>query len=51
MSLEKVAQSRVHKDAIAKIDSDGLIGSKIIVLNGGTLTIPQVKEGTMLVLQ
>lgn len=45
MNLEKIAQSRVHKDATAKIGSDGLIGNKIIVLNGGTPTFPQLEEG------
>ena len=45
MNLEKIAQSRVHKDATAKIGSDGLIGNKIIVLSGGTPTIPQLEEG------
>jgi phospholipid/cholesterol/gamma-HCH transport system substrate-binding protein len=35
MSIEKIAQPHIHKDAMAKIGSDGLIGNKIIVIYGG----------------
>lgn len=48
LNLEKEAQSRVHKDALAKISSDGFIGSKIIVLTGGSLNQPQVEDGDYL---
>lgn len=45
MSIEKKAQGRIHKDAAAKISSDGFIGNKIIVLNGGSITAPLVEDG------
>lgn len=42
MSIENNAQSLIHKDAMAKIGSDGLIGNKIIVIYGGDSTLPHV---------
>ncbi len=42
MSIEREAQNRIHKDATAKISSDGFIGNKIIVLTGGTEQLPLV---------
>jgi len=44
MSIERDAQSRIHKDATAKISSDGFIGNKIIVINGGTQQAPLVQN-------
>lgn len=48
MHIEKDAQSRIHKDGTAKISSDGFIGSKIIVLHGGNIAVPQVEDGDYL---
>jgi phospholipid/cholesterol/gamma-HCH transport system substrate-binding protein len=45
MSIEKEAQSRIHKDASAKISTDGFIGNKIIVLDAGSQAAPQVQDG------
>jgi len=45
MSIERDAQSRIHKDGTAKISSDGFIGNKIILLNGGSVKAPQVEDG------
>lgn len=45
MNVERDAQSRIHKDATAKISSDGFIGSKIIVINGGTQKAPIIQGG------
>lgn len=45
MNLERDALTRIHKDATAKISSDGFIGNKIIVLNGGTQQLPLVQSG------
>ncbi len=42
MSIENSAQPLIHKDAMAKIGSDGLIGNKIIVIYGGDSTLPHV---------
>ncbi|HWB24794.1 MAG TPA: MlaD family protein [Chitinophagaceae bacterium] len=44
MSIESDAMTRLHKDATAKISSDGLIGNKIIVLSGGTKNTPLVRK-------
>jgi len=44
MNIEREAQSRVHKDASAKISTDGFIGNKIIVLIGGSVAMPQVEN-------
>ncbi|HEY1165947.1 MAG TPA: MlaD family protein [Chitinophaga sp.] len=35
----------IHKDVRAKVSSDGLIGNKIIALNGGTPQTPVVEDG------
>lgn len=45
MNLDKDAMSRIHKDATAKISSDGFIGNKIIVINGGSQKLPLVQSG------
>ncbi len=45
MNVERDAQERIHKDATAKISSDGFIGNKIIVINGGTQQLPVVQNG------
>ncbi len=44
MSIEKDAQSHIHKDAKAKIGSDGLIGNKIVIIYGGEASTPQVEK-------
>jgi phospholipid/cholesterol/gamma-HCH transport system substrate-binding protein len=48
LSIEEEAQRYIHKDAFAKISSDGLIGNKIIVIEGGTLQSPMVENGDKL---
>lgn len=44
MNIEGSVESHIHKDAKAKIGSDGLIGNKLVVIYGGTRTIPQVEK-------
>ena len=44
MSIEKEAESHIHKDGTAKIGSDGFIGNKIVVINGGTQNSPEIQE-------
>jgi phospholipid/cholesterol/gamma-HCH transport system substrate-binding protein len=44
MSIENDLQSHIHTDSKAKIGSDGLIGSKIIIIYGGTAQAPIVKK-------
>lgn len=48
MSIEQEAQSHIHKDAMAKIGSDGLIGNKIIIIYGGNPTAPHVEKDNFL---
>jgi phospholipid/cholesterol/gamma-HCH transport system substrate-binding protein len=44
MSIEKDVESHIHKNAKAKIGSDGLIGNKIVIIYGGDVSYPQVAK-------
>ena len=44
LSIEEEAQKYIHKNSKATISSDGLIGNKIIVIDGGTLKFPFVED-------
>ncbi len=48
MSIEEAAQSHIHKNAFAKIGSDGLIGNKIVVIYGGDSSLPQAATNDFL---
>lgn len=48
MSIENKAQAHIHKNAKAKIGSDGLIGNKIVVIYGGDATMPPVDKDDFL---
>jgi phospholipid/cholesterol/gamma-HCH transport system substrate-binding protein len=48
MNLEKNAASHIHKDAKAKIGSDGLIGNKIVIIYGGGVASAPVTKGDFL---
>ena len=48
MNIENEAQSHIHKDAKAKIGSDGLIGNKIIMIYGGNPATPHVEKNDFL---
>ncbi len=48
MNLEKNAAAHIHKDAKAKIGSDGLIGNKIVIIYGGGITTAPVVKGDFL---
>lgn len=51
MSIEQSAQSQIHKDAMAKIGSDGLIGNKIIIIYGGTAAAPNIAKDEYLAVE
>lgn len=44
MNIEEEAQKYIHKDASASISSDGLIGNKIIVIDGGSPKFPFIED-------
>ncbi|WP_423149380.1 MlaD family protein [Rubrolithibacter danxiaensis] len=48
MNIEEEVQRYIHKDAKAKISSEGFIGNKIIVLYGGNPKSPQVEDGDII---
>lgn len=51
MSIDQHAESHIHKDAKAKIGSDGLIGNKIVIIYGGTANTPQVEKNNFLAVE
>jgi len=48
MNIENDVQSHIHKDAKARIGSDGLIGNKIVIIYGGDSTKPQIEKNDFL---
>ncbi|MDO6434549.1 MlaD family protein [Flavitalea sp. BT771] len=48
LNVEKEARSHIHKDATARVTTDGLVGNKILVIDGGTPTAPLIAEGDSL---
>ena len=48
MDIEKSVQNYIHRNAGAKISSDGLIGNKIIVIDAGSPAAPTVEDGDRL---
>lgn len=51
LGVDEKMQTYIHKDAKAKVGSDGLIGNKIIVLYGGTPASPTVNDGDVLAVE
>ena len=51
MVIQRSLQHNIHKDAKAKISSDGLIGNKIVVITSGTQSSPVVQEGDYFAIQ
>lgn len=45
LSVEEEAHKYIHKNAKASISSDGLIGNKIVVIDGGSPKFPFVEDG------
>ncbi|AMR30389.1 ABC transporter permease [Mucilaginibacter sp. PAMC 26640] len=48
MSIDAATQQYIHRNAVAHISSDGLIGNKIIVIDGGSPQAPIVQDGDVL---
>jgi phospholipid/cholesterol/gamma-HCH transport system substrate-binding protein len=48
LNVEKEAQSHIHKDATARVTTDGLVGNKILVIDGGTASAPVIADGDSL---
>ncbi|HEY1023914.1 MAG TPA: MlaD family protein [Sphingobacteriaceae bacterium] len=48
MGIDEDAAQYIHKNSKAKVSTDGLVGNKIIVLDGGTPDSPQVTGGETL---
>ena len=48
MSVDQATQQYIHRNANARISSDGLIGNKIIVIDGGSPQAPMVQNGDVL---
>lgn len=48
MNIEEKSAIYIHKDARAKLSTDGLIGNKIIEIYGGTSQSPKIEDGDLL---
>lgn len=48
MNINVESKEYIRKDAMAKISTDGLIGNKIVVIYGGSASVPPVEEGDTL---
>ncbi|MBD0277154.1 MAG: MlaD family protein [Bacteroidota bacterium] len=48
MNIEQKAQSYIRRDAKARISSEGFIGNKLVMIEGGTMRSPMVTEGDIL---
>ncbi|HTE00360.1 MAG TPA: MlaD family protein [Mucilaginibacter sp.] len=48
MSIDETSQQYIHSDAGVHIGSDGLIGNKIIVIDGGSPKAPVIEDGNEL---
>ena len=48
LNIEEKSQQYIRKDAVVKISSDGLIGNKIVVIEGGTPNSESIQDGDVL---
>lgn len=48
LNVDKDAQSHIHKNATARVSTDGLVGNKILVIDDGTASGPVIAEGDSL---
>lgn len=45
MEIEKSSRPFIHKDVVAKVGTDGLVGNKIIALTGGSAQAQPIENG------
>ena len=48
MRIDETSQQYIHRNAAVHIGSDGLIGNKIIVIDGGSPQAPVIQDGDIL---
>lgn len=48
MHIEKSSKKYIHKNAMAKLSSEGFIGNKMIEILGGTADAPEIEDGDQL---
>src|SRR5579875_2354686 len=48
MNVEDNVQKYIHKNSGARISSEGFIGNKIVVIDGGTADAPVIQNGDIL---
>jgi phospholipid/cholesterol/gamma-HCH transport system substrate-binding protein len=48
LNVDKNARSHIHKNATARVSTDGLVGNKILVIDDGTASGPVIAEGDSL---
>ncbi|HVU56641.1 MAG TPA: MlaD family protein [Puia sp.] len=44
MNVDQQARGHIHKDAKVRIGTDGLVGNKIVIIEGGTPSLPIVAD-------
>ncbi|MEI6750598.1 MAG: MlaD family protein, partial [Bacteroidota bacterium] len=49
MNINIESKQYIRKDAKVKISTDGFIGNKILVIDGGTSSVPEIEEGDTLI--
>jgi len=48
MNIDKSTQEYIHRNASVRIGSDGLIGNKIVTIDGGSPQAPVIQDGDVL---
>lgn len=48
MNIDQASKNFIHKDAHARLSTDGLIGNKIVEIYGGTLQSPTIQTGDII---
>jgi phospholipid/cholesterol/gamma-HCH transport system substrate-binding protein len=48
MNVDQQARGHIHKDAKVRISTDGLVGNKIVIIEGGTVAAPIVENNEKL---